>query len=142
MSLIYLLDTNIISEVTKEKPNKNVIMNLESYNGKCAISSITWFELMNGVLNLEDGRKKQNLMSFLLDYVKPCFPIVSYDSHSADIHADLTNRLKAAGSPAPILDTQIASISIANNLILVTHNTKDFEPFKSHFNLMLEDWII
>ena len=38
------------------------------------------------------------------------------------------------------LNTQIASIAIANNLILVTKNTKDFQIFKDKCNLMLEDW--
>ena len=59
MSQIYLLDTNIISEVTKREPNPNLIANFEFYNGKCAISSITWVELLSGVYNLNDGRKKQ-----------------------------------------------------------------------------------
>ena len=72
--------------------------------------------------------------------VQPAFPIISYDIHAATINADITSRLLPLGKPTQILDTQIASIAIANNLILVTHNTKDFKVFQKKFNLMLEDW--
>ena len=109
-------------------------------NQPCGISSITWFELLKGVNLLQDGKRKDDLYSFLIDYVKPSFNIIPYDEHAAFINASITQKLIPAGFPTPILDTQIASIAIANNLILVTKNTKDFQIFKDKCNLMLEDW--
>lgn len=38
------------------------------------------------------------------------------------------------------MDAQIASVAIANNLILVTRNQKDFEPIATVSTLMLENW--
>ena len=140
MKTIYLLDTNIISETTKQEPAESIITNLEFHNGTCAISSITWYELLNGVELLPDGVKKDKLHSFLIDYVQPSFPIIAYDEHAAKINADITGQLIPIGKPTPILDTQIASVAIANNLILVTKNTKDFEIFKEKCGLMLEKW--
>ena len=140
MKSIYLLDTNIISQVTKPEPNQKLLSNLELHTGTCVISSITWYELQNGIALLPKGPEKTKLQSFLIDYVQPAFPIISYDIHAATINADITSRLLPLGKPTPILDTQIASIAIANNLILVTHNTKDFKVFQKTFNLMLEDW--
>lgn len=140
MKSIYLLDTNIISQVTKLEPNQKLLSNLELHTGTCAISSITWYELQNGIALLPKGPKKTKLQSFLIDYVQPAFPVIPYDIHAATINADITSRLLPLGKPTPILDTQIASIAIANNLILVTHNTKDFKIFQKTFNLMLEDW--
>ena len=140
MKIIYLLDTNIISQVTKPEPNLTLLSNIELHTGTCAISSITWFELKNGILLLPESDKKNKLESFLYDYVQPAFPIIPYDMNAASINADITSKLLPAGKPTPILDTQIASIAIANNLILVTHNTKDFSIFTEHFNLMIEDW--
>lgn len=140
MKEIYLLDTNIISEVTKPIPSEKVISNLEFYEMSCAISSITWFELLNGVNLLKDSRKKENLHSFLIDYVQPSFKIIPYDEHAAFINASLTQKLVPMGFTTPILDTQIASIALANNLILVTKNTKDFQIFKDKCNLPLEEW--
>ena len=140
MRNIYLLDTNIISQVTKPEPDEKLVTNLELHTGTCVISSITWYELKNGIELLDEGAKKLKLQSFLDDYVQPSFPIIPYDMHSASINADITSKLLRSGNPTPILNTQIASIAIANNLILVTHNTKDFKIFTEQFNLMVEDW--
>lgn len=140
MKNIYLLDTNIVSQVTKPEPNGNLLANLELHTGTCCISSITWYELQNGILLLPQSSKKDKLSSFLNDYVQPSFPIIPYDIHAASINADITSRLLPIGKPTPILDSQIASIAIANNLILVTNNTRDFEVFQQQFSLPLEDW--
>ncbi len=140
MKTIYLLDTNIVSHVTKPEPDENLITNLELHSGTCAISSITWYELLNGMELLPEGHKKDKLRIFLNEYVQPSFPIIPYDSHAAKINADITSVLIPKGKPAPILDTQIASIAIANNMILVTRNVKDFKIFRETFNLMLEEW--
>ena len=140
MRSIYLLDTNIISQVVKPEPKTSVLSNLELHAGTCAISSVTWFELLNGVSLLADGAKKEKLHAFLIDYVQPSFPVIPYDSHAASVNADVTSRLLPLGRPTPILDTQIASIAIANNLILVTDNKRDFLPFSEHCNLMMETW--
>ena len=140
MKTIYLLDTNIISQVTKPEPKESIITNLDFHNGNCAISSITWYELMNGIELLPESSKKEKLRLFLNDYVQPAFPIIPYDNHAAKINADITSTLLPKGKTIPILDTQIASIAIANNLILVTNNIKDFEIFQKDFGLMLEEW--
>ena len=140
MRNIYLLDTNIISQVTKPEPNETIMSNLELHTGTCAISSITWFELLNGVVLLPDGIRKDKLRSFLYDYVQPSFQIIPYDDHAASINADITGKLIPMGKPTPILDTQIASVAIANNMILVTSNTRDFEVFAEHCSLLLERW--
>ena len=140
MKTIYLLDTNIISQVTKPEPKENIITNLDFHNGSCAISSITWYELINGIELLPKSAKKDKLRLFLNDYVQPSFPIISYDEHAAKINANITSCLLPKGKITPILDTQIASIAIANNLILVTSNIKDFAIFQKKFGLMLEEW--
>ena len=140
MKIIYLLDTNIISQVTKPLPAQGVITNLELHAGSCAISSITWFELLNGVGQLPEGAKKEKLRSFIMDSVQSSFPIIPYDEHAAWVNADITEQLIHLGKPTPILDTQIASIAIANNLILVTDNIKDFQIFCEYGKLMLENW--
>ena len=140
MKNIYLLDTNVISEVTHPSPNEKIISNLELHHGTCAISSVTWFELLKGVGLLEEGSKKQKLITFLFDYVQSSFEIIPYDLHAANINARLVAKLMPMGKLTPILDTQIASIAIANNMILVTQNTKDFEVFTKEDCLMFENW--
>lgn len=95
---------------------------------------------MNGIELLPESTKKEKLRLFLNDYVQPAFSIIPYDNHAAKINADITSTLLPKRKPTPILDTQIASIAIANSLILVTNNIKDFEIFQKDFGLMLEEW--
>ena len=140
MKNIYLLDTCVISEVTKPEPNENIISNLEFHHGTCVISSVTWFELLKGVGILPDGKRKNDLTSFLIDYVQPSFDIIPYDVSAAHINADIVSKLLAEGNPTPILDTQIASIAIANKMFLVTRNTKDFEYVKEVCEFKMENW--
>ena len=124
MKIIYLIDTNIISEVTRPGPSEKLISNLEFHTGTCAISSINWYELQNGISLLRPGSKKTKLQTFLTDYVQPSFPVIPYNIHAASINADITSRLLPQGNTTLILDTQIASIAIANNLILFTRKHK------------------
>ena len=64
MSLIYLLDTNMISEPIKEKPNKRVIERIEFCVEHIAISSSTVYELIRGVCLLM--HKLQRLLNHII----------------------------------------------------------------------------
>ena len=68
------------------------------------------------------------------------FEIIQYDNHAAWIQADIRSRLKENGTPIEFDDTQIASIAVSNCMILVTRNTKHFEPIQKVSPLMLENW--
>lgn len=82
---------------------------------------------MYGMNLLDAGKKKAFLSAFLFDEVQRKFEIIPYDSHAALIHADLRMRLKDAGTPVEYEDTEIASVAIANQLILVTNNARHFD---------------
>lgn len=137
---IYLLDTNTISELSKRFPDPKVYSQFEAKYNFCNISAQTCFELEKGLELMPEGRKKEELRLFLFDYVREYFPIISYDSFAASINAKIYASLSKHGKIPPILDSQIASIAIANNLILVTRNTKDFEAIQEEFNLNIENW--
>ena len=56
------------------------------------------------------------------------------------IYSDLFPKLEKIGKIPQDFDLQIASIAIANNMILVTRNIRDFEAICSVSNLMIENW--
>ncbi len=60
-----------------------------------------------------------------------------FDGKAAIIYGDIRADLERKGTPIGAYDLQIASIALANNLILVTHNLREFN--RVH-NLQLEDW--
>lgn len=136
----YLLDSNIISEIIKPNPNFSVIKKLAEHSGDCAICSTTWHELIYGVEQLEQGLRKTEINKFIQDDVKDSFDILPYTKDSAEIQGQIRAQLKTKGFSVPFADSQIASIAIANNMILVTRNTKDFAQISSVSNLMLENW--
>lgn len=139
MKKTYLLDTNIVSEFTKEIPNKQVIDFYEARRDMCAISAVTWQELKRGVSRLSEGRKKKYLECCLESY-EECFDVIPYDKFSASICGEIQARAEKDGKPLPNYDSQIAATAIANGMVLVTHNTADFERMKENAFLRVEDW--
>ncbi len=139
MNKMYLLDTNIVSEFSKERPNENVLALYEARKDLCAISAVTWQELMFGVSKMPEGKRKTYIEKCLVEY-KEDFEIIPYDEFSADICGQLSGSCAKSGKNLPCLDTQIAATAIANGMILVTRNTADFEEAAERSFLKLENW--
>ena len=139
-SFLYMLDTNVISEMTKPTPDKDVIQLLIKNQSLSAIPSIVWGECLYGLKRMPDSRRKDVFMDFYMNTVLGSYKIIPFDDHAASIYSDIKSRLDEIGKPAPELDMQIASVAIANNSILVTRNTKDFEFIGQISSLMLENW--
>ena len=139
MKKIYLLDTNIISELSKERPNQNVIALYEARKNFCAISAITWQELIYGLERMPDGKRKTYIEECLVEY-KEEFEIIPYDDFAAGICGQLSGKCSKEGRSLPYCDTQIAATAIANGMVLVTHNTTDFAEAAERSFLRMEDW--
>ncbi len=140
MSKIYLLDTNIYSEIAKPEPSQKV-MELMLQNQKIsAISVVSWSESLYGVKRMPQGAKKERLEDFLLNRIQPYFEIMPFDQNCAWIYTDLKVRLEERGTPMPDADLRIASTAISNGMILVTRNTKDFEALSDCSTLALMNW--
>lgn len=136
----YLLDTNIVSEIVKYAPEFSVIKKISEHVSDMAISVLSWHELVYGVENLPDGIRKRELAKFVYDDVEQTFPMKNFSKEAAEIHAKIRASLETKGSIPPYSDTQIAAIAIAENMILVTRNTKHYESIASQFGLKMENW--
>ncbi len=136
----YLLDTNIISEMFRPKPNPLVFKKLEEYEKLCSLPSTAWNELLFGVNIMASGKKRDYIFSKLVDDIQANYEIIQYDNHAAWIHADIRSRLKEQGIGIDFQDSQIASIAVSNNMVLVTRNIKHFESIQKVSPLMLENW--
>lgn len=140
MQSIYLLDTNIISEMTKERPNLQVLKRISDNKKNSTIASVGYEEMMFGMKRVKSQRKQNELFSFYVDYIQANFEIIPFDIHASWIHSDIRERLEQKGKRAPLADSMIAATAIANNLVLVTRNVKDFEDIKEVSSLMIENW--
>ncbi|MFZ2726052.1 MAG: type II toxin-antitoxin system VapC family toxin [Methylococcaceae bacterium] len=136
--LIYLLDTNSISEPIKEIPNQAVVDKIYLYSKNIAIASITVYEMMRGAYLLPESKKRTKILDYN-NTVLTQFSTLSYTKEAAQWHSRESARLQRIGKSAPFIDSQIAAIAKVNNLILVTRNTADFENFT---DIQLENWFI
>ena len=66
--------------------------------------------------------------------------IIPYDEFSAQICGELQASAETAGSKLSYYDSQIGAAAISNGMVLVTHNTADFEFMKEKAFLHVEDW--
>ncbi len=139
MNKVYLLDTNIVSEFSKECPDQNVISLYEQRKDLCAISAVTWQELQYGLSKMPDGKRKNSIENFI-SHLKENTEIIAYDDFAADICGKLLGEGSAQGKPLSYCDTQIAATAIANGMVLVTRNVSDFKTAKEKSFLNVENW--
>jgi len=125
--MIYLLDTNIISETIKPEPNKNVIRWLSALsNHHLAVSVLTIGEIRSGVERLEDKAKKIKLVKWLEVDLAEWFVdrVISIDLKVADKWGYISALTK---KQLPTIDGLIAASAMVHGLKLVTRNVKDFK---------------
>ena len=136
----YLLDSNIVSEIVKTEPDFNVISKIAEHSSDWAICAPVWEELLFGVKILPEGLNRNYLEKFVLDDVHENFKILSYTEKAAGIHAELRADLSRIGKPTQKSDSLIASIALANHMVLVTRNVKHFKAIQQVSALEVENW--
>jgi predicted nucleic acid-binding protein len=122
----YLLDTNIISELRRKKPNKGVLNWFEKKPASTLfLSVLTLGELRKGIESLTDKTKRVALIDWLESDLKTFFSgrVLPIDEKVTDKWGKL---LANAGRPLPAIDSLIGSTAAIHEMTLVTRNTKDF----------------
>ena len=124
-----LLDTNVISEIMRPRPDGRVVdwMN-ETASSSLFVSSITIAEIHFGLELLPDGRRRIDLESRFEQFLSRGFNqrIVSFDLPAARIYGALMAHRQKAGTPLASLDGQIASIARVHGFAVATRNTDHF----------------
>ena len=129
MGEVIVLDTNIVSQLSKKSPNAKVKDWLNSYpDHELLITAITVAEMRLGVALMHDGRKKIE-MARTVDHALEEFGAVclAFDGIAAEDYAAIVASRRAGGRPISIHDAQIAAIARSGGFALATLNTKDFE---------------
>ena len=133
----YLLDSNILSEPARLKPNDNVLQQLADRDGEYATAAIVWHELVYGCELLTASKRKKQLQSYLEMLLVNGLIILPFDQAAADWYAKERARLQRQGKTCAYADGEIAAIAATQHLILVTRNTQNFENFQ---NVALQNW--
>ena len=127
----YLLDTNIISNVTKTAPSEPLLAWMaEQVDEDLFIASLTIAEIRRGVLEKPAGRKRDQLEGWFAGPEGPSAlfagRVLPFDEKAGLIWARLMAEGTAAGRPRSALDTIIAAVAESNDCTIVTDNEKHF----------------
>jgi tRNA(fMet)-specific endonuclease VapC len=128
----FLLDTDICSAHMR-RPAK-LAHRFIQYTGQIAISTVTLAELYAGAYKHSQAIRILALITELLQEVQ----VIDFDTVCAEKFGQVRGTLLQQGISVPTTDLMIASAALVHHLILVTHNTADFQNIPG---LMLDDWI-
>jgi tRNA(fMet)-specific endonuclease VapC len=126
----YLLDTNIVSEPLRPKPNAKLLAWLQQHQADLAIAAPVWHELWFGCDRLPVSAKRNAIEAYLNEVVAVTMPVLAYDERAAEWHAGERARLVLAGKTPAFVDGQIAAIAVVFDLELVTLNTAVYSDFE------------
>ena len=126
----FLLDTNVVSEWVKPRPDAGVVTWLaEVDEDRVFISVVTLAELRHGIERMAAGTRRSRLDTWLTDELTSRFEarVLSIDADIAKLWGRIMARGQAGGRPAGPMDAFIAATAEQHDLTLVTRNVSDFE---------------
>jgi predicted nucleic acid-binding protein len=126
----FLLDTNVVSEWTKPRPDAGVAAWLaNAVEDRIFISVVTLAELRHGVERLAPGARRDRLDEWLTEEVPLRFEerLLDVDAETANMWGRVMARGQAAGRPPGAMDAFIAAVVLRHDMTLVTRNVSDFE---------------
>jgi predicted nucleic acid-binding protein len=125
---MYLLDTNIISELRKLRPHGAVIAWLESIDDKdLYLSAVSLGEIQAGIeiIREQDSLKATSIETWV-DQIANAYNVLPMDAVTFRIWAKLMHRQ----SNTLYEDAMIAACALAHKLTVVTRNIRDFQYFQ------------
>jgi predicted nucleic acid-binding protein len=125
-----LIDTNVVSEWTKPRPDSGVVAWLaEADEDRVFISVITLAELRYGIEKMPAGAKRNRLDTWVSEQLPARFEarVLPIDSETADTWGRVMARGTTAGRPVGTMDAFIAATAERHHLTLVTRNVSDFD---------------
>ena len=127
----FLLDTNVVSEWTKLRPNSGVMAWLAAADeDQVFLSVVTIAELRRGIETLAPGERRRRLDAWLQEDLPTRFEgrVKFIDAQVADSWGRVVARRESQGRPINAMDAMLAATAEVHGLTLVTRNESDFQP--------------
>ena len=122
-----LLDTNVISELTRDEPDPSVVSFLRRHD-ELWIATVVLHELEFGLRLLPRGRRRDELQSAVAKYVTKFEDrILPLDRRAAEDAAELRAHAQRSGRVLHMGDALIAGTAKAHDMAVATRNTTDFD---------------
>lgn len=136
----FLLDTNVVSEWVKPRPDSGVVAWCASIDeDRTFISVVTLAELRHGIERLSTGRRRLRLEEWLEHELLSRFDgrILSIDAAIGDAWGKVVARADKNGHPANTMDAFLAATAEIHQLTVVTRNIEDFRKLT---NSVIDPW--
>lgn len=128
----FLLDTNVVSELMKRRPNRAVVTWVDQTPEPLIhLSVITLGEIRKGIDLLQDDDPKRAALQVWLDRdlrIRFAGRLLAFDDGVAERWGQLEAIVKRRRLTLPTIDTQLAATALHHGLTFVTRNTADVEP--------------
>ena len=132
--LRYLLDTNIVIHVIKNRP-LSALQQFNEHAGHMAISVITLAELLHGA---EKSSAAARSLAVVEDFCSR-LNVLPYTAKAAQHYGSIRSALEQQGQPIGVNDLHIAAHARSEGLTLVTNHLREFERVPA---LQLANWVI
>ena len=131
--LKYLLDTNIVIYVIKQRPIE-VLATFNRHHGRMAISAITLAELIHGS---EKSQFPERNLAVVEDFCSR-LQVLPYNDNAAMHYGSIRAALERIGQTIGVNDLHIAAHARSHGLVLVSNNLREFERVPG---LLMENWL-
>jgi toxin FitB len=137
---VILLDTNVVSEPMRPKPDRNVLGWLDAQAAESLyLSTVSLAELLLGIETLPPGKRRNALVVALDKQIIALFGerIVAFDTSAAESYARVVIRARQHGHPIAVADAQIEAIAVSRQLSVAT---RDVAPFEAAGIRIINPW--
>lgn len=137
-----LLDTNIVSELMRPRPNPRIVDWIASQlSSTLYISAVSEAELRYGLEIMPMGRRRERLSEQLEGMLRWDFfdRLLPFDSAAAHAYAAIAATRRADGRSVNIADCQIAAIALSRGATVATRNVDDFQESVPH---VINPWAV
>lgn len=120
-----LVDANVLCELTRPRPDPNVVAWLRHNERRLVIDPVILGEIRFGILLLPEGRRR--CLASWFEEVVSRIHCVPWDAETGLRWAELLACLRATGRSMPIKDSLIAATALTHGFQLATRNRRHFE---------------
>ncbi len=127
---MFVLDTNVVSELMRERPNPEVLAWVDNrLTDNLFVTSVTEAEIRTGIAILPEGERQRGLAAAAERLFGVFFAerILPFDSDAAPAYATLAAERRAVGRPISQADCQIAAVTRSSGASIVTRDVNGFE---------------
>jgi predicted nucleic acid-binding protein len=125
---VILLDTNVLSEVSRKQPNLKVLGWLENHEVQLYLPAIVVGEMSYGIERVRPSERSAALaMAFTAILEKFSTRFIGFDSMDALLYGKLMGSSETKGRKMSVIDGMLAALALRHDAQLATRNTADFE---------------